>query len=285
MFNGGHPVLYSSARAAITSALSELDLSRIDKVGLFPYASHCVLDSVSRIASPSCYSDSNSENIIYHQWGYIYNNPAICSKIEDAVDTLVCPGTDLFPMNGSFEIWSFPKIVGTTGGGVLWCRSVTIANKLRHIRDQKPHSDLLWLMRILGLKSYFIYTMWQGAEAFFGKPSTFLLSEIDAALDKWSEILNDRKLKLDLAWKHAPAWLDKPSRRLPSVVPIEINRPLDHSLLEKELLLSTTYRHFIRVLSTGCHEPVKVIPVPIHQGIKVSDLIAILEKITFLNRD
>lgn len=53
MFYGGHPVLCSSGRSAIVLALIGSGLSRADTVNVFPYANHCVLDAVSRIATPS----------------------------------------------------------------------------------------------------------------------------------------------------------------------------------------------------------------------------------------
>ena len=81
-----------------------------------------------------------------------------------------------------------------------------------------PFSNILWLLRLFGFKSYLIYTMWQGAEAFFGRPSAFLLSEVDVSLDNWESLLIDRQAKLNLAWRFAPEWLQKPVDRLPCVV-------------------------------------------------------------------
>ena len=280
MFNGGFPVLYSSARAALASALSELNLTRIDNVGVFPYASHCVLDTISRIATPKSLSQFNSFNVVYHQWGYTYKNPLISPTIEDSVDTLMPYGGHLFSQGGAFELWSFPKIAATSGGGVLWCRSYETADRLRTIRDNQPHQNLLWLMRLLGLKSHLLYTMWQGAEAFFGRPSPFLSSEIDYALDNWSTLISDRQLKLDLAWQYAPSWLSKPVDKLPCVLPVEVKVPFDHRHFDEILPITISPRHFVRVLPSGSHHFTSTIPVPIHQDLKVSELTMILEAIS-----
>lgn len=280
MFSGGYPVLYSSARSALCNALAESNLSRSDTVGVFPYASHCVLDTISRIATPNKLSVHNPQNLVYHQWGYIYENSFISSNIEDAVDSLLTFGRHLFPTRGNFEIWSLPKIVATSGGGVLWCRSKPTALKLRKLRDEKPYRNILWFLRLLGLKSHLIYAMWQGAEAFFGRPSSFLLSEVDTSLDNWNALLLDRQAKLDIAWQFAPIWLPKPVDRLPCVVPIEIKQPLDLVTLENKLPISSLTRHFVRPLLTGKHDIVPTIPVPIHQDISISDLSMILDHIS-----
>jgi putative PLP-dependent aminotransferase (TIGR04422 family) len=279
MFHGGHPVLYSSARSALACALSELNLSRRDTVGIFPYASHCVLDTISRIATPASLSKANNENLVYHQWGYIYSNSTIHSNIEDAVDSLLRLGGHLFPKGGTFEIWSFPKIAGTSGGGVLWCRSKATAHKLRYIRDQKPHRNALWLMRLIGLKSYLFYAMWQGAEAFFGRPSSFLVSEIYTALDNWSTLIDDRQTKLSLAWQFAPSWLTKPVDRFPCVVPIEFSHPSPLSLYDEQPGISSKLRHLVRVLPSGSHLFTPTMPVPIHQDVTIYELQLILEQI------
>ena len=96
------------------NALAESNLCRTDIVGIFPYASHCVLDTISRIATPNKLSALNRENVVYHQWGYVYNNPSISPNIEDAVDSLLTYGRHLFPTGGNFEIWSLPKIFSTS---------------------------------------------------------------------------------------------------------------------------------------------------------------------------
>ena len=187
----------------------------------------------------------------------------------------------MFPTGGKFEIWSLPKILSTSGGGVLWCRSESTALKLRHIRDKMPFTYILWLFRLLGLKSHLIYTMWQGAEPFFGRPSSFLLSEVDVSLDNWDSVLTDRQTKLNLAWQFAPEWLPKPVDRLPCVVPIEIKKPEDLLSLENKLPISSLTRHYVRPLFSGEHDIFPTIPVPIHQDMSISQLKAILDIISF----
>ena len=136
LFPSGYPVLCSSARAAIAMVLEHCGASRPELVAVFPYASHCVLDAISRQATPQTYSREHLRIAIeYHQWGYVQTRRTTTPiLIEDAVDTLCVPGEPLFPLAGSYEIWSLPKILGTTSGGVIWCRDESDAEEIRDLR-------------------------------------------------------------------------------------------------------------------------------------------------------
>ena len=45
---------------------------------------------------------------------HIQKDVSQINNIDDCVDTLCEIGTKLFPTSQDFEIWSFPKILGTT---------------------------------------------------------------------------------------------------------------------------------------------------------------------------
>lgn len=139
MFPTGYPVLCSSGRAALVIALLESEVSRGDLVGVFPYASHCVLDAVSRVATPLSGPTAVAValRVVYHQWGFVQETDLSKNTIEDCVDTLCVPGAAIFPGGGRFEIWSLPKIIGTTSGAVLWCRDSETAAKIRCFRDER----------------------------------------------------------------------------------------------------------------------------------------------------
>jgi putative PLP-dependent aminotransferase (TIGR04422 family) len=142
MFPSGYPVLFSSGRAALSAALLQCNVSRRDFVGVFPYASHCVLDTISRISTPLSGSAEKHANlrVVYHQWGYVQEVSLSPNSIEECVDTLCKVGTTLFPGGGSFEIWSLPKILGTTSGGVLWCRTLESALAAKKIQNNEEIS-------------------------------------------------------------------------------------------------------------------------------------------------
>lgn len=271
MFPTGYPVLCTSGRAALFMAVSESNVTRSNTVGIFPYASHCVLDAVSRIASPLTGPTwiSADVRVVYHQWGYVQEKNLLPNTIEDSVDTLCVPGTALFPGGGAFEIWSLPKILGTTSGGVLWCRDEDTAILIREKRDRGNTSGFQWLTRLLMQRFTNLYDRWQGAESKYRKVSAWQTGEIWSAILQWDNFVRDRKIKLDLAWPLAIHWLQKPVNRLPTVVPVDSNMT-DQSI--KQLGLAAGYRMMEQVKTDGSRALIKVVPLPIHQQVTINDL-------------
>ncbi len=271
MFPSGYPVLCSSGRAALTLAIERSNKTRGDLVGLFPYASHCVIEAVSRITTPllgptAIHADLR---IVYHQWGYVQEINLPLNTIEDCVDTLCVPGTKLFPSGGCFEIWSLPKILGTTSGAVLWCKDKQVAEGLRTQLSAKEWGLFQWILRLISKKISHFYNYWQGAEAIGGRLSKFQTGEIFNAIEKWDIVVEDRLKKLDLIWDLSVSWLQKPSNRLPSVVPIDCLIP------ENEIItigLMTGSRTIEQLQQDGIRKLIKVIPIPIHQDVGIEDL-------------
>jgi putative PLP-dependent aminotransferase (TIGR04422 family) len=279
MFPSGYPVLCSSGRSAITLALQQSNKNRKNFIGLFPFASHCVIDAVSRISTPLFGQESINADLrlVYHQWGYVQEKKIEFNSIEDCVDTLCLKGTILFPGGGSFEIWSLPKILGTTSGGVLWCKDEKMAIEIRNLRDKKKGSLFQWVLRLISNKVSIFYDYWNGGEPSCGKPSRFQTGEIMSAINKWDIFVNDRLKKIDLVWHFAVTWLQKPTNRLPSVIPINC------LLCENDIIsngLTAGSRMFEKLKPDGTRELIKVIPVPIHQDINELDLYKIINKIT-----
>jgi putative PLP-dependent aminotransferase (TIGR04422 family) len=271
MFPSGYPVLCTSGRSALVLALMQSGVKRNDQVGIFPYASHCVLDAVSRFGTPLNGKGAVSANIrlVYHQWGYIQETNLPENTIEDCADTLCRPGTPLFPAGGRYEIWSLPKILGTTSGGVLWCRDEFTAISLRKIRDAKSNGSFQWLLRLLLSKFPGLYNYWQGAEGGLSNVSRLQTGEILAAIRKWDIIVSDRQKKLELVWPYAVKYLQRPINRLPSVVPLKTE------ILETELValgINTGFRMFERVEQDKSRFLEKVLPLPVHQDMSMKKL-------------
>lgn len=272
MFPGGTPVFFSSGRAALMHALLINGLARVDKVGVFPFASHCVLDAVSRIATPTAVGSDTRLNVVFQQWGYIQHHDLSTDDIEDCVDSLLVPGGKLFPGGGAFELWSLPKILGTTGGGVLWCRSVKVALGLRKLRDGRNWGSLLWGLRLLGMRSALAHDFWQGAEPSRGQPSRLQTGEVFAALDVWDKVVVDRREKLALAWSLAPSCLKRLNDRLPCVVPVALRDDCNGEQLAFNIGISSGIRTFEHVSPSGVSELIRVLPLPIHQDVTCSQL-------------
>ena len=273
MFPSGYPVLFSSGRSALVAVLKFLGYSRSDHIGVFPYASYCVLESIARVATPSKASIYHDANIIYHQWGYSQIYPyAYNPIIEDSVDTLVRPSTELFVANSNYEIWSLPKIIASVGGGVLWCKSEASATEIRLLRDQTHNAFIIWLLRLFGYKSHFFNLLWHSLESSHGCPSKFQTSEINLGLIQWDSLVKDREEKLRLCSQFIPSWLEISYDRLPSVVPVVLKDDTDVDALCSQLNICTGLRHFCRYTSSGSVDLVPVLPIPIHQDVPISKL-------------
>jgi putative PLP-dependent aminotransferase (TIGR04422 family) len=265
LFPGGSPVFMSSARAGICLTLSHLNLSRSDVVALFPYASHCVIEAVGRVAAPAPakYQNEVAARLVYHQWGYVQQQKANQNTIEDAVDSLCRPGASLFPAGGNYEIWSLPKILGTLFGGVVWCRNYEDALKLRITRDLTSSGG--WGLRVLGRKWPSMHALWAGTEAGRGKLVECATGEINSAIFNWQKIVHNRDEKFMLFERFLPEWLDIESDRLPCVVPIEVDDKITEEV--KLLGVNAGIRHFERVDINGGRELIRVLPLPIHQDV------------------
>ncbi|MFA4795182.1 putative PLP-dependent aminotransferase [Leptospira kirschneri] len=280
LFPSGYPVLCSSGRAAIGLALEFLDLKRNDFLGVFPFASHCVLDAVSRYTTPlTGRSSKNTKNrIVYHQWGYVqeYNLPP--NTIEDCVDTLCIPGAKLFPAGGMFEIWSLPKILGTSSGGVLWCREEKVASQIKAIRDGRKYSGAIqWYLKLFSYKFPSLLSYWTGVEASNGKLSFLQTGEIHNSLNNWQKFIDDKLKKFKLTKSLTPNWLHVAENRLPSVIPIEIS--FDQEKL-KEWGITTGFRNFVRNVKE--QKFVKVFPLPIHIDVPYNLLKKIVDDLTLM---
>ena len=279
MFPSGHPVLCSSGRSSLSLVLEIMKMNRSNTIGLFPYASHCVIDAVSRNSTPIFGKDVINADlrVVYHQWGYVQEKKIEFNSIEDCVDTLCMKGTILFPGGGSFEIWSLPKILGTTSGGVLWCKDEKTAIKIRNLRNKRKGGLFQWILRLLSNKSKKIYFYWNGAESNGGMLSRFQTGEILHAIDEWDNFVLDRLQKIEITWQFAVNWLPKPIDRLPSVIPINCK------VNESEIIsngLSAGSRFFVTSWLNLENDLIKVIPIPIHKDINQNDLYNIIRKLS-----
>jgi len=265
MFPSGYPVLCSSGRSSIYLILNYLKINKYHKIGLFPYASQCVTDSVSKITTPYFGKESlNSDlRIIYHQWGYVQENMTKHTTIDDCVDSLCVPGTSLFPSNSNFEIWSLPKIIGSTSGSIIWCRNKRDSLKLKSLRDSSSFS-FQWFLRLLSKKIPFIYDHWNVREYNSPKTSKIQNGEIFFLLKKWDELIQDRKTKLNLLWEFSLKGLQKPKNRLPCIVPIKYDELILNKIKNK---FPSGSRMMEKINSDGSRRLLKIIPFPIHQEV------------------
>tara|TARA_A100001015_G_scaffold303675_1_gene393676 strand:+ start:1832 stop:2800 length:969 start_codon:yes stop_codon:yes gene_type:complete len=280
MFVGGFPVLFSSGRSALFHALLISGVSRGSDVGVFPYASHCVFDAVTRVATPRALASTNQLNVVFQQWGFKQHCQLSQTDIEDCADTLLMPGGKLFQGGGRFEIWSLPKILGTLGGGVLWCSSDKDARAIREIRDANNYSGGLWALRLFAENSSVVYGLWQGADASRGKPSCLQNGEVMLQLNLWDKIVEDRERKFNQIRALAPDWLECATDRLPCVLPVEIPKSLNCDKLLEQFGIITGERMIEATDSYQVRSLRKVLPIPIHQDVPYSMIVDLLDVIS-----
>jgi putative PLP-dependent aminotransferase (TIGR04422 family) len=205
-----------------------------------------------------------SLRVVYHQWGFVQEKKLPPNSIEDCVDTLCVPGAALFPGGGRFEVWSLPKILGTTSGGVLWCRDKKTADFIRKIRDGHGSGLLPWIIRLLGHSSHQAHLYWQGVEASGGAISRLQTGEILSAIQRWDALVADRMEKMRQVIPLSFDWLPRQSDRLPPVVPLPPQIP---NVDAKAAGVSSGHRIFERVDANGSRTLETVLPLPVHQDV------------------
>ena len=205
----------------------------------------------------------NQIDIIYHQWGVTFN----CNYkplIEDSVDSLYERNTPLFQGGAKFEIWSLPKILGTTSGGILWCKKEKDAILIRSKINNKKGIIFSWILRLLSYKFSLFYSLWEGTEKGYKGLSRLQINEIFSQIKLWDKVVENRKEKLDIFKKYSILNDNNLEGRLPSCLPVKTN------ISEKKLDgfgFSTGIRHFLTETTLE-----KVFPLPIHQDVSISSL-------------
>ncbi len=270
MFPSGYPIICSSGRVALFIAVIESNLGRQDKIKLFPYASHCVISTISRLTTPIPYEFKTLNEIIYHQWGITYTEK--CKPIiEDSVDSLYEKETPLFSSGANYEIWSLSKILGTSSGGILWCKNRSDATRIKNKMKGKRNVFISWILRLISLKYSIFYEFWEGTEYGYKGLSLPQRNEIYNSIKSWDKLVSDRKDKLRLFIDTSLLRGQKISGRLPSCLPIPTN--LNEEEIKK-MGFSVGLRHYCDGKNLK-----RVFPLPINQDLSIPFLSNALKKI------
>jgi len=283
MFAGAYPVVCSSARSSLSLIIEYMQLSRDSLIRVPAFSSHCLLESISRFATPVPYqADVNCKaSIIYHQWGVsqynLKNNPGII--IEDACDSVYRENNISMKLGGEYEVWSLPKILGCSTGGVIWCKNQKDADSLRTLRNNRAHSkSIQWYLRILGEDYPSLLQYWGGVESLCGNLPKRALNEILSAFMNYEEVKFQRKTRLDLVANYInignKILLDN---RLPCCLPIHIKE--DAVSFISELDINIGFRNFEKINSVNKSEVTKIFPLPIHQQMPIKLLERTLNKL------
>tara|TARA_A100001015_G_scaffold236115_1_gene268146 strand:+ start:1993 stop:2946 length:954 start_codon:yes stop_codon:yes gene_type:complete len=275
-YPNAHAVLMPSGRSSLSLILQHLGLTRPDLVFLPPYSSHCVINAVGYVGTPTPALSNNIKSAIcFHQWGYVHKLKTSASIIEDSVDSLITSSAGLFPNDGRFEILSLSKIYGALSGGIILCQNTEDAQNLRKMRDARqqlkfPH----FMMRVMGLMNYNAYGYWNTAEPLNGFIARALRANIWKRLEMMGKIIADRQSKISL--------LEKSS--IKTALPLSEGRlPICWAVAKKDLPTSSPLsdeitRHIKMPAETK--NMVEVYPIPIHHDIKINQI-----KAWFPNQD
>ena len=270
-----HCVLMPSARSGILSILQLIKSSRNDHVYVSPYSSHCVLNSISFISTPTpILSNKALVSIANHQWGFITKMPKYKNIIEDSVDSLIPSSSNLFPNDANFEILSLSKIFGTFGGGLIICQSKKHSKALREIRDCR---NLLYrghfINKILSDKFEKSNYAWNCLEPLNGYLPQVLLNNIFVKINDFSAIIKDRKMKINLLKESSfPLAKKLPEGRLISCWPYPIKN-------KKVFAESSSFQllHCIEIVNEKKTKLVKVLVIPLHQDINKNKIKKIIK--------
>lgn len=278
-FPSAEPVLFSSARGGLSTILAHLGLTRPDLVWCPPFSSHCVFESIARVATPTTLPHPNAKvALTYHQWGHVVQNTFSpdTTIIEDAVDTLFAPGSNPFATGGRFALWSLPKTIASHCGGVVFCRLAEDAQALRRLRASNTMSGTVQaLLRIIGEKHPSFHLCWRGIEGTSNTLPTFVLRQIRTCLEDLPHEVTARRQRLaELApFSLAPP---PPENRLPCCLPLTAELlpagplPSGHELI-------AGLRSFNIAVTAPNVSWRRVFPAPIHQdtdGTHIADFVA-----------
>lgn len=258
-------VLFSSGRAGLFSILKMCKMSRQDHIWVPPFSSHCVLNTISFLATPSVKSIEENENLLlFHQWGFEFQLPKEFQKkliIEDSVDSLIVDEAALFPNNGRFELFSLPKILGCAYGGVVLCHSADDADALKQTRDSNMNLGLRHQLRRLQARTNpKMNYLWSNTEPLNGKIYAFMLDSVLKKLNEWESIEKDRLEKVELLKEFSAKEVWPNSKRLPVCIPIATSE--SHKKTLESLNLFVGSRSLVEASNTQ-----EVYPVPIHQEV------------------
>lgn len=274
-FHNGFPVFVSSGRAAISMICKLLNNQKA--VGLFPFASQCVVNAFS-INGISTYTAKNletSQQLVYHQWGYELRQLSFKPLIEDSVDSLYKLGASVRSLDSRFEIWSFSKILGTFSGGLVWCRSEEDANQLRLLVEKTPCHKAWFkflLKKMMRVFPKLIYSKWEKYELSYFNLTSYEIGEINSIIDRWGELweirLNQiRSLEDDLktfGFKEILDWAT--TNQLPQRLPAALCVTAHDPELELRMNMSATRSLILhRVwIENSEYKFRRVILIPIH---------------------
>jgi putative PLP-dependent aminotransferase (TIGR04422 family) len=174
-----------------------------ESVRVFPYASQCVVNAAFAAGKSICTPKQNRDrDIFYHQWGYHELGREFSNfLIEDSADSFYPVGGSVCKNGSRFEVWSLPKIIGASNGGIVWCKNNADAIALKSFMDKlKPQNYFIeTILYVLKSKSLSTYRAWEKYQFSNPKLNSMDLRSLNYLISKWQILYNKR---LELYIKH-----------------------------------------------------------------------------------
>lgn len=200
-FANGHPVLVSSARAAIGVLLNKFWVN--ESVKIFKYASQCVVNACTISDILPITSLTQNEDIVYHQWGYPVTRHEGVVFLEDACDSFKPIGSRVLTLNSRFEVWSLSKILGLRSGAIIWCRDERDAQKIVKFRNSTNTSYLKIILNFIRNFNLSFYDQWENLELRNCTLNKFQIGSIHKEVVNWKNLFENRLMLFEARIKAA----------------------------------------------------------------------------------
>ena len=258
-FQNGFAVVLSSARSGLYLLFKYFFSG--DTVRVFPFASQCLVSA--SFNANKCISTplpGEIRDLYHHQWGIQQQLEAQGPIfIEDSADSLYPLGGTVLKNHAMFEVWSLPKIIGTSFGGIVWCAQTADAQNLKKIRDNLGSQSLLTEIAfgILKNKSAYFYQKWETLQYHKPKTNIFQNMTLVSQFRKWESIYLSRKIRFydanfkvnNYSFTESEKIIVENSGIIPTVV-----------ILEKVELLGNELKAMSKISSNGDSTKIHVFP-------------------------
>lgn len=279
--------LTTSGRRAIYAILDTNKINREKTVFITKFSSFCLYQSVGSLSNVS--TDNLNQNVVLvnHKWGKLNLVELDLKKstliIEDSCDSLIERSEDVLMNNGSYEIISLSKIIGSFSGGIIIHN--TDAKKIYETQRFLKHSILSYIQIVRKiLRSILPYRGFKplGLEHLNQKLTSFEVAHIRTCLENYSRNIHLAKSRYDEVAKLFGSKFKKLSLRFGPGLVLQLEEN-NLSLLKNSLPQHALIRYFDISLSNDSYaNHQQVLYLPVHSGI--SDTL-FEEYLTFIHKN
>jgi putative PLP-dependent aminotransferase (TIGR04422 family) len=222
-------VLMPSGRAALSAIFEYYRASRKDIIFAPKFSSACIWNAIGLVSNPTCIlTDEVTILVAVHKWGHqVSLDKAYGAKIiEDSVDSIVVSSNGIFSLNGEFEIFSLPKIIGSISGAIVLPVDGNFVKWSRHFRTYEPPL-ILRQSKLKHERAQHGTPAWDSqdlAELFNRGLDVYCLQNIMERMTTLERAIVRMKRRLDeCVSKFSPELIIEPAKRLPCLIPLDAN--------------------------------------------------------------